>query len=221
MVLRVDYFENYAGRYLSVEAKDRLGGARPTGAPTSARRCRSPGTTGAGTPIDSPPRADEREHRPGHDARHVHRASPAGPDRRRRQLGPAPADAHPGRLEHRRDRGGGRELLARRRPAAYGTGLPQGLHDPLHGPDRGLRALRRARGPSSRTSPGSCGCRTGPTATSAGRRPRWPARCRRQAHRRPRAQGHAVVLTSRAWGHEGGNDLTAEFRNPAVPRTRL
>ena len=29
-------------------------------------------------------------------------------------------------------------------------------------------------------------------------------------------QGGAVVLTSRAWGHEGGNDLTAEFRNPGV-----
>ena len=31
VVLRVDYFENYAGRFLSVEAKDRLGGAAPTG----------------------------------------------------------------------------------------------------------------------------------------------------------------------------------------------
>src|ERR671915_797917 len=28
------------------------------------------------------------------------------------------------------------------------------------------------------------------------------------------AQSQAVVLTSRAWGHEGGNDITAEFRNP-------
>ena len=27
-------------------------------------------------------------------------------------------------------------------------------------------------------------------------------------------QAGAVVLTSRAWGHEGGNDITAEFRNP-------
>ena len=26
----------------------------------------------------------------------------------------------------------------------------------------------------------------------------------------------AVILTSRAWGHEGGNDLTAEFVNPLV-----
>ncbi len=28
------------------------------------------------------------------------------------------------------------------------------------------------------------------------------------------AQGQAVVLTSRAWGHEGGNDITAEFIHP-------
>jgi hypothetical protein len=35
------------------------------------------------------------------------------------------------------------------------------------------------------------------------------------------AQGQAVVLTSRAWGHEGGNDLTAEFRNPGVVSSPL
>ena len=31
VILRADYFENYAGRFLSVEAKTRLGGATPTG----------------------------------------------------------------------------------------------------------------------------------------------------------------------------------------------
>jgi len=30
-----------------------------------------------------------------------------------------------------------------------------------------------------------------------------------------------VVLTSRAWGHEGGNDITAEFLNPGVPNSPL
>ena len=34
-------------------------------------------------------------------------------------------------------------------------------------------------------------------------------------------QESAVVLTSRAWGHEGGNDITAEFRNPGVPSSPL
>src|SRR5262245_12615582 len=31
----------------------------------------------------------------------------------------------------------------------------------------------------------------------------------------------AVILTSRAWGHEGGNDLTAEFVNPGTPSSPL
>ena len=31
----------------------------------------------------------------------------------------------------------------------------------------------------------------------------------------------AVVLTSRAWGHEGGNDITAEFLNPGVASSPL
>jgi hypothetical protein len=35
------------------------------------------------------------------------------------------------------------------------------------------------------------------------------------------AQSQAVVLTSRAWGHEGGNDITAEFRNPLAASSPL
>ena len=35
------------------------------------------------------------------------------------------------------------------------------------------------------------------------------------------SEGRAVVLTSRAWGHEGGNDITAEFRNPGLPNGDL
>jgi len=34
-------------------------------------------------------------------------------------------------------------------------------------------------------------------------------------------QAAAVVLTSRAWGHEGGNEITAAFRNPATPNSPL
>ena len=34
-------------------------------------------------------------------------------------------------------------------------------------------------------------------------------------------QGGAVVLTSRAWGHEGGNLITAEFLDPGVPNAPL
>ena len=35
------------------------------------------------------------------------------------------------------------------------------------------------------------------------------------------AASQAVILTSRAWGHEGGNALTAEFVNPGVPNSTL
>ncbi len=34
-------------------------------------------------------------------------------------------------------------------------------------------------------------------------------------------QAGAVVLTSRAWGHEGGNDISAEFRNPSAASSPL
>ena len=44
VVLRVDYFENYAGRFLSVEVKDRLGSATPTGSTYVGPALSSPGT---------------------------------------------------------------------------------------------------------------------------------------------------------------------------------
>jgi hypothetical protein len=56
VVLRVDYFENYAGRFLSVEAKDRLGGAMPTGSIYVGPDLSLSYNKGEGTPIDSPPR---------------------------------------------------------------------------------------------------------------------------------------------------------------------
>src|SRR5215208_7615301 len=54
VVLRVDYFETYAGRFLSVEAKDRqatLSGSTYTGPSLSLSF-----NSGPGTSIDSPPR---------------------------------------------------------------------------------------------------------------------------------------------------------------------
>jgi hypothetical protein len=56
VVLRVDYFENYAGRFLSVEAKDRLGGSTPTGATYTGPTLSLSWNSGPGTPIDSTPR---------------------------------------------------------------------------------------------------------------------------------------------------------------------
>ena len=51
IVLRVDYFENYAGRFLSVEAKDGTRGSATTGASLALSW-----NTGAGTAIDQGPR---------------------------------------------------------------------------------------------------------------------------------------------------------------------
>ena len=58
VVLRVDYFENYAGRFLSVEAKTRLGRveADGTGYDPAAPTLSLSWNTGAGTPIGSAPR---------------------------------------------------------------------------------------------------------------------------------------------------------------------
>ena len=86
------------------------------------------------------------QHRPGHHARHLHRASRARAHRRRRHDESGAAQPRPRRLEHRRLQGGGCRHVARRGPSADEHHLPEGLHDPLHGPDRGLRAVRGARG---------------------------------------------------------------------------
>src|SRR5215216_4180174 len=56
VILRVDYFENYVGRFLSVEAKDRLGGSTPTGATYTGPTLSLSWNRGAGTAIDSTPR---------------------------------------------------------------------------------------------------------------------------------------------------------------------
>ena len=34
-------------------------------------------------------------------------------------------------------------------------------------------------------------------------------------------QAGAIALTSRSWGHEGGNDITAEFRDPGAANAPL
>ncbi|HXV95047.1 MAG TPA: hypothetical protein VD695_00720, partial [Gaiellaceae bacterium] len=49
VLLRADYFENYAGRFLSVEAKNRLGGSTPTGSNYVGPAMSVSWNTGAGT----------------------------------------------------------------------------------------------------------------------------------------------------------------------------
>ncbi len=101
VVLRVDYFENYAGRFLSVEAKDRLGGATPTGSTYVGPSLSLSWNTGAGTPISSTPRPMNVNIDPDTTPGHLHRASRARADRRRGQSAAAAADDDPDRLEHR------------------------------------------------------------------------------------------------------------------------
>ncbi|HEV3407460.1 MAG TPA: M14 family metallopeptidase [Gaiellaceae bacterium] len=56
VILRADYFENYAGRFISVEAKTRLGGIQADGTGYEGPTLSLSWNTGAGTPIDSIPR---------------------------------------------------------------------------------------------------------------------------------------------------------------------
>ena len=110
--------------------------------------------------------------------------------------------------------------LAGRHAAAARRGLPAGLLRPLPGPDGEPRAARQARGrvpePGDRGQPAAPVAR----ATSARRR-RWSAAgpgrprawCRSPTRRAPGRRGgaQAVVLSSKAWGHEGGNGITAQI----------
>ena len=104
VILRADYFENYAGRFLSVEAKTRLGGAAPDGLDLRRAGAVALLEPRRGHADRLPATDDEHEHRPGHHARHLHRAPRARADRRRRHDRPAAAVADPHRLEHRRSR---------------------------------------------------------------------------------------------------------------------
>ena len=104
-----------------------------------------------------------------------------------------------------------------------GSGLPVRLHDAVHGSDRGQGALLRSwpteysniaeivtlpyktNGYQRKAQANMAGSTTpGGTPTAPGSTP-------------PGSQtGATVVLTARAWGHEGGNLITAEFLNPGV-----
>ena len=144
VILRADYFENYAGRYLSVEAKDRLGGSTPSGADYIGPAVSVSWNTGGGTAIDQGPRVMNTNIDPDTtpdtyiEHRILIRIGNIGE-------GPRCAVADPHRLEHRSVARGRRLRLAGRRPPAARARLPVGLHDALHGPDRGPRALPAAR----------------------------------------------------------------------------
>ena len=155
VVLRVDYFENYAGRFLSVEAKDR---ARRRGTGRLVHRAgavalvlehRAPARRSTRTPrvmnvnIDPDTTPDTYiEHR---ELVRIGDAGTTSPAAARRGSASARARGAVKEAPVQTWLGGGLPPM--------NDDLPEGLHDPLHGPDRGLRALRASSRPSSRTSP--------------------------------------------------------------------
>jgi hypothetical protein len=219
VVLRVDYFENYAGRFLSVEAKDRLGGAAPTGSQYIGPTLSLSWNIGTG-PIASPPRvmgvnidSDTTpdtyiEHRELVRIGEVGSSDPARPTRIRigSSTGVAvEADVNVwlgGGLPPMRS-GFLKDFTTRyldptetyAKVADLAAEFPN-ISELVTLPYRTNGYQRRAQAIMNGAAPPG---NSVPTAQ----------------------QGQAVVLTSRAWGHEGGNDITAEFRNPNVPDSPL
>jgi hypothetical protein len=219
VVLRVDYFENYAGRFLSVEAKDRLGGSTPTGATYVGPTLSLSWNYGSG-PIASTPRPMNVNIDPDTspdtyiEHRELVRVGDAGstepPRPTRIRIGSstgasieAPVNVWlggglpPMRSGYLKDFTtrylDPTELYARFDELA--AEFPN-ISELITLPYRTNGYQRRAQAIMNGTAPPG---NTVPTA----------------------AQSQAVVLTSRAWGHEGGNDITAEFRDPGAASSPL
>ena len=227
VVLRVDYFENYAGRFLSVEAKTRLATLNDPPDPSTVPTVYTGPTLslswdgGAGTPIDSTPRT--------------------------MNLNIDPDTTPDTYIEHRElVRIGDAGTFVPRRPdririgSSTGATIEADVNTWLGGglPPMGDRFIRdfttRYMDPTevyerfdelasefpniaqliplpNRTN----GYQRKAQATMSGTRDSGSAIPNTNP---PDAglleQSRAVVLTSRAWGHEGGNGLTAEFIHP-------
>jgi Zinc carboxypeptidase/Chitobiase/beta-hexosaminidase C-terminal domain len=218
VILRADYFENYAGRYLSVEAKNRLGGAAPSGSVYIGPAVSVSWNVGAG-PIDQGPRDMnvniDSDTTP--DTYIEHRVlirignvgeGPAAPTKIRlgsstgaslegnvsTWIGSGVPPAVPGYLSDFTTRYmDPTEVRARIFELAdeYSN-----IAELVTLPYKTNGYQRKAQATMSGTNPPG---NTVPTSQ----------------------QGGAVVLTSRAWGHEGGNLITAEFLNPGVPNAPL
>src|SRR5215211_6884730 len=214
VVLRVDYFESYAGRFLSVEAKDRLGGATPSGSVYTGPSLSLSFNSGAGTPIDSPPRTMNVnidpdttpdtyiEHRELVRIGDAATTSPAAPTMIRigsstGEFVEAPVNVWLGGGLPPMKGGFLKDFTTHymdptevyQRLGELAAEFPD-ISELITLPYKTNGYQRRAQAMMSGT--------TAPGNTPSG----------------GTAQSQTVVLTSRAWGHEGGNDITAEFRNP-------
>ena len=225
VILRADYFENYAGRYLSVEAKDRLGGAAPSGSTYIGPAVSVSWNVGAG-PIDQGPRPMNINIDPDTtpDTYIEHRIlirignvgeGPAAPTKIRlgsstgaslegnvsTWLGGGIPPAVPGYLSDFTTRYMDPTEVRNRilELADDYSNLAEIVQLPFktNGYQRKAQAIM-----AGSTTPGG-------TPTAPGSSP-------------PGSQtGATVVLTARAWGHEGGNLITAEFLNPGVANAPL
>jgi hypothetical protein len=226
VILRVDYFENYAGRFLSVEAKNRLGGSTPTGSTYTGPTMSLSWNTGAGTPIDAVPRSMNVnidpdttpdtyiEHRELVRIGDIGSGPPAPTMIRIGSSTGATKDAavnvwlggglppmNSGFLKDFTTRYmDPTEVYARfDELAAEFSNIAEMVPLPYQTNGYQRRAQAIMAGATTPT-----GTPTGPGSTPPGSQ-----------------TGATVVLTSRAWGHEGGNDITAEFVNPGVADSRL
>jgi hypothetical protein len=219
VILRADYFENYAGRFLSVEAKDRLGGSTPTGSTYVGPAVSVSWNTGAGTDIDQGPRPMNVNIDPDTtpDTYIEHRIlirigdlSDGPPAPTRIRLGSSTGATLEGDVSVWL--GGGLPPHApgylsdfttrymdptevKTRFEALAAEFPN-ISQILALPNLTNGYQRKAQANMAGTTPSGSAV---PTALQAG----------------------AVVLTSRAWGHEGGDSITAEFVNPGVASSPL
>jgi Zinc carboxypeptidase/Chitobiase/beta-hexosaminidase C-terminal domain len=221
VILRADFFENRDGRFLSVEAKTRMGGAEQTGSVYVGPTLSLSWNTGAGTPISTAPRVMSTnidpdttpdtyiEHRELIRIGEANTTSPAAPTRIR--VGSSTGAFKEGAVQ--RWLGGGLPP----HPPGYQSGFSTRYVDPTEAYTK-LRAL-------AAEFPNISELITLPNKTNGYQR-------RAQATMSGAfgtgvtpntrlGQESAVVLTSRAWGHEGGNDITAEFRHPNAPNSPL
>ena len=221
VILRADYFENRDGRFLSVEAKTRNGDAAPTGSTYIGPTLALSWNDGAGTPINNQSRVMSTNIDPDTtpDTYIEHRelvrigepgtSSPPRPTRIR--VGSSDGGSAEGDVQTWL--GGGLPPMG----STFKKGFTTRYLDPtelyaefdklaaeypniaelitLPNETNGYQRRAQATMASNATQPGN---------TPAGSQ-----------------QAGAVVLTSRAWGHEGGNDIGAEFRNPMANNAPL
>ncbi len=221
VVLRVDYFENYAGRFLSVEAKDRQGGAEPTGSTYVGPTLSLSWNTGAGTPIDSTPRTMSVNIDPDTtpdtyiEHRELVRIGDAGNAQppRPTQIRIGSSTGATKEADVNTWLGGGLPPMA----SGFLKDFTTRYMDPTEVYAR-FGQLAAEFSNISELIPlpyKTNGYQRRAQATMAGTT--LPGNSPVGAT----AQSQAVILTSRAWGHEGGNDITAEFRNPLAANSPL